>query len=242
MSEAGRHEIETTQRVSHRVLGVVAIALIAVLGVAIAAQVRGASSGDSLDSARPADLLAVLDNLNRREAALRQEIADLQASLASLETDGSDAALAEARARLAALSIQVGTVPATGPGVSMRLTDSSRQVGPEVLLDAVQELRAAGAEAIQIAGDGAAPIRVGVDTWVGGTPGAIVVDGTTLAPPYTLVAIGDPPTLAAAVNIPGGVVDSVSRSGGNLAVQQSDEVSVTAVRDPRQHTYAQPGN
>ena len=167
MSEAGRHEIKTTQRVSHRVLGVVAIALIAVLGVAIAAQVRGASSGDSLDSARPADLLAVLDNLNRREAALRQEIADLQASLASLETDGSDAALAEARARLAALSIQVGTVPATGPGVSMRLTDSSRQVGPEVLLDAVQELRAAGAEAIQIAGDG--PRRSGSAS----TPGSV---------------------------------------------------------------------
>ena len=61
-------------------LGVVAVALIAVLGVAIAAQVRAASSGDTLDSARPADLLAVLDNLNRREAALRQEIADLQAT------------------------------------------------------------------------------------------------------------------------------------------------------------------
>ncbi|HEY5858019.1 MAG TPA: DUF881 domain-containing protein [Aldersonia sp.] len=242
MSETGRHEIKTTQRVSHRVLGVVAIALIAVLGVAIATQVRGASSGDSLDSARPADLLAVLDTLNRREAALRQEIADLQASVDSLERDGSDAALAEARARLAALSIQVGTVPATGPGVTLRLADPAGRVGPDVLLDAVQELRAAGAEAIQIAGDGTAPIRVGVDTWVGGAPGAIVVDGTKLAPPYTVVAIGDSPTLAAAVNIPGGVVDSVSRSGGDLAVQQSDQVSVTAVRDPQQHSYAQPGN
>ena len=59
-------------------------------------------------------------------------------------------------------------------------------------------------------------MRVGVDTWVVGAPGALVVDGTTLSPPYSVLAIGDPPTLAAAMNIPGGAMDSVERVGGTM--------------------------
>ncbi len=35
----------------------------------------------------------------------------------------------------------------------------------------------------------------------------------TLNPPYSVLAIGDPPTLAAAMNIPGGAMDSIERVG-----------------------------
>ena len=83
-------------------------------------------------------------------------------------------------------------------------------------------------------------MRVGVDTWAVGTPGALVIDGQTLNPPYTVVAIGDPPTLAAAMNIPGGAMDSVERVGGTMVVQQSDRVDVTALRQPKARQYAQP--
>ncbi|HXL62134.1 MAG TPA: DUF881 domain-containing protein, partial [Mycobacterium sp.] len=62
----------------------------------------------------------------------------------------------------------------------------------------------------------------------------------TLSPPYLILAIGDPPTLAAAVNIPGGAVDSVERVGGTVAVQQSDRVDVTTLRQPKPRQYAQP--
>ena len=86
------------------------------------------------------------------------------------------------------------------------------------MLDVINELRAAGAEAIEInAGDQA--VRVGVDTWVVGNAGALAIDGLTLSPPYSVLAIGDPPTLAAAMNIPGGAVDSVERVGGTMTVQ-----------------------
>lgn len=232
---------QRTPRVSRRAFQVLAVLLIGVLGIAIAAQVRDTGSGNSLDSARPADLLAVLDNLNRREAALRQEIDSLQSTVDSLQQRGSSAALDEAKQRLAALQVQVGTAAAVGPGTRMTLDDPGGKVGPEVVLDTIQELRAAGAEAIQIGGRDGAPLRVVVNTWVGGRAGAVVVDGTTLSPPYTVVAIGDPPTLAAAVNIPGGVVDTVSRSGGRLTIEQADSVTVSATRDPAAHQYAQPG-
>ncbi len=124
---------------------------------AIATQVTSTGSGDNLDSARPADLLVVLGNLNQREAALRQEIAGLEQTLSKLEAGGggSGAALDEAKARLSALSIQVGTVAATGPGVTLTIQDPGRSVGSEVILDLLQELRAAGAEAIEMQGAGA---------------------------------------------------------------------------------------
>ncbi len=83
-------------------------------------------------------------------------------------------------------------------------------------------------------------MRAGVDTWIIGGPGALTVDGKTLSPPYSVLAIGDPPTLAAAMNIPGGAVDSVKRVGGTMTVQQNDHVDITALRQPKPRQYAQP--
>lgn len=224
-----------------RVFGVLAALLCLLLGIAIATQVRQTRSGDTLQNARPADLLVLLDSLQKREAALNSEVADLRRTLAAMQSAGSSdqAAIANAQARLAALSILIGSVPATGPGVTIRIEDPGPGVAPETMLDVINELRAAGAETMQI-GAGDQAVRVGVDTWVTGVPGALVVDSVTLKPPYSLVAIGDPPTLAAAMTIPGGALDSVGRQGASMKVDQSDRVDVTALRQPKPRQYAQP--
>ncbi len=224
-----------------RVFGALAVLLCVLLGVAIATQVRQTRSGDTLDTARPADLAVLLNSLQQREAALNAEIAQLQRTLSTLQASGNSdqAAIDNARSRLAALSIMTGTVGATGPGVTITVTDPAQGVAPEVLLDVINELRSAGAETMQI-GSGATTVRIGVDSWVLGNPGALQIDGATLSPPYSITAIGDPPTLAAAMNIPGGASDSVERVGGAMTVQQSPRVDVTALRQPKQRQYAQP--
>lgn len=159
---------------------------------------------------------------------------------------GTDqAAVANAQARLAALSILIGTVAATGPGIRITVTDPGPGVAPETMLDVINELRAAGAETIQINsgaqdGAGAQSVRVGVDTSVLGEPGALVIDTVSLRPPYFLLAIGDPPTLAAAMTIPGGAVDGVKRVGGAMTVEQSDLIEVPTLRQPKVRQYAQP--
>ncbi|MGD9619493.1 MAG: DUF881 domain-containing protein [Mycolicibacterium sp.] len=227
------------------VFGVLAVLLCLLLGVAIATQVRQTGSGDSLETARPADLLVLLDSLQQREAALNTEVAELQRTLNQLQASGSSdqAAIENARARLVALSILTGAVPATGPGVLLTIEDPARGVSAETMLDVINELRAAGAEAIEIQGrqhGEQVSVRVGVDTWVAGSPGALVSDSTTLSPTYVVLAIGDPPTLAAAMNIPGGAKDSIERVGGTMVVRQSDRVDITALRQPKPHQYAQP--
>ena len=45
----------------------------------------------------------------------------------------------------------------------------------------------------------------------------IAVDGVAVTTPYQILAIGDPPTLATAMDIPGGVSDTAKRAGGTPA-------------------------
>jgi len=231
---------------SHRIFGVLAAVLCVLLGIAIATQVRQTRSGDALTNARPADLLVLLDSLQQREAALNTEVSELQRNLAAVESAGSSdqAAIANAQSRLADLSILIGTVAATGPGVTIDIEDPGPGVAPETMLDVINELRAAGAETLEISageiGSGRQSIRVGVDTWVSGGPGNLVVDSLTLRPPYSLAAIGDPPTLAAAMSIPGGAADSVERVGATMTVVTSDPIEITTLRQPKPRQYAQP--
>ena len=247
-AEHGRHELPAVTPAPRRrrtrsqlVFGALGAVLCLVLGIAIVTQVRQTESGDSLETARPADLLVLLGSLQQREAALNTEVAELQRNLAAMQAAGTSdqAAIQNAQARLAALSILIGTVAATGPGVSITIADPGPGVAPETMLDVINELRAAGAEAMEVR-SGQQAVRVGVDTWVVGSPGALVIDNLTLAPPYSVQAIGDPPTLAAAMNIPGGAVDSVERVGGQMTVAQSDRVDITTLRQPKPRQYAQP--
>ena len=66
-TEGGRHELPTGRpgaapRSSSGRSGLLCL----LLGVAIVTQVRQTESGDSLESARPADLLVLLDSLQQR--------------------------------------------------------------------------------------------------------------------------------------------------------------------------------
>ena len=211
--------------------------LCALLGFAVVLQVQRTAAGDTLATARPDDLVLILDELQRREDALNTQIAGLQESLARLQRSGesSEEALAEAQRQSQALGILAGTVPAAGPGVTITITDPDRRVTPEVLLDAIQELRNAGAEAFQVG-----PVRIGVDSAFTGSGGAVTLDGQQLVAPYAITAIGDPPTLAAALAIPGGVLDTVRRAGGTMEVTQSERLVVDALRPAREPLYARP--
>jgi uncharacterized protein YlxW (UPF0749 family) len=216
---------------------VVVALLCALLGFAVVLQVRRTAAGDTLATARPDDLVQILDGLQRREDDLNVQIAELQATLGRLQSSGASSAeaLAEAQRQAEALGILTGTVPATGPGVTISIADPAGRIPPEVMLDAIQELRNAGAEAFQV-GD----VRIGVDSAFTGSGGAITLDGEVLTAPYTVTAIGDPPTLAAALAIPGGVFDTVRRAGGTMDVTQSDSLAIDALRPAQTPLYARP--
>lgn len=228
--------------------------LLAVLGFAAVVQVRATQEDGPLATARQEDLVQILDELANRNDRLRAEVSALNQARAELTSGGdrSEAALAEARRRAQLLGVLAGTVPAEGPGLLLTIIDPEERIGPEVLLDALEELRAAGAEAVQLEGpvdlsvdasraSAGKSVRVVVSTsLVAGDEGGIEVDGVPLFSPYRFVVVGDASTLASAVAIPGGVVDNVEQRGGSVLVEQREQVSVGALRTLSPPRYARP--
>jgi uncharacterized protein YlxW (UPF0749 family) len=219
----------------------VAAALIGVLtmllGFAFAVQVRSTDTGSQLTGQREEDLVRILDELNAREDRLRQQIAEQRSALDQLNSSDSRSATAleEARQRAQAIGILNGTVAAQGPGIRMTIHDPGGTVRVADLLDAIEELRGAGAETMQIDG-----VRVGVSTAVTGDPGALRLDGTLLTAPYEILAIGSPQNLQTAMNIPGGVVQRISGRGGSVDITQERRVVVDALRSLDEPQYASP--
>ena len=206
------------------------------LGFAIALQVRQ-TSAEGLENLREGDLVRLLDSVNSDGNRLTTEIARLELERQRLSADtGSEEARAAARARLDALGILGGTVAATGPGIVLTITDPGSKYTAPLLLDALQELRDAGAEAVQINN-----VRVTASTWFADGPEKqISVDGQALDRPYVVTAIGESNTLASAMEIPGGVGDSARRVGAEMTVESRDHVDVTALRVVSTPRYARP--
>lgn len=228
---------QVRRRVAASRAGVLIGVLSALLGFALVVQLRTTSSTSGLSSARQEDLVRILDDLSSREDRLRQQIGSLETALQNLNSSGDKAtvALDEARTRSTALGILTGTIAAQGPGVEVRIDDPGGKLAAEDLLDALEELRAAGAEAFQIG-----QVRIGVSSSFTGDNGQIKVDGQELSEPYTVLAIGDPETLAPALNIPGGVVANVRNSGGEVTITKEDKVVISALRDLPDSEYASP--
>src|SRR5262249_13606633 len=141
---------------------------------------------------------------------------------------GREAALAAAKQRADELGILAGTLPAQGEGLVLIMTPGTGPIHAATVLDTVEELRGAGAEAMQIAGRSGGPVRVVASTYFIDGSGGIVVDGTSLTGSYTISVIGPADTMRTALTIPGGVADSVTRDGGTLAVDEPGQVTVNA--------------
>lgn len=222
--------------------GRVAIAVLCgLLGFGLAVQVRS-TRADPTSRSREQDLVRVLDDLSGRSERLRSEIDTLRAARDRLEsgTDRGRAALDEARRRANQLGVLAGTVPANGSGVVLTVRDPDGGVQADVVLDAIEELRDAGAEALQLDGV-SGRVRVVASTYFLDDPaGGLVVDGTPVTPPYLITALGDAATLAAAVDIPGGVVDTVAAQGGVADVRTEEQIQVTALRRLSPPRYARP--
>src|SRR2546421_549005 len=114
------------------------------------ATVAGAGIEPDVEVEPAADLVRILSDLDAREERLRAEIASLEDTQRQLASgaQGREAALDQARRRADALGILAGTLPAQGPGLQIRFTAGGEPVRAATVLDAVEELRGAGAEAM----------------------------------------------------------------------------------------------
>lgn len=215
---------------------VFALLLASLLGFALATQVRQTQE-EGLEDLRQDELVRILDDVTQNGSRLDEEIAELEETRDELATSegNSPEAIAAAQERAETLGILAGTERATGPGITLTIEDPGGEVDAVSLLDAVQELRDAGAEAMQV-GDA----RIIASTWFRDSEEGVVVDGRTLEPPYTFSVIGDPQTMSSAMEIPGGVSESIRSQGGEVTVHEFSSINVEALHTNSSPRYAQP--
>ncbi len=143
-----------------------------------------------------------------------------------------------------------GLTPVQGPGVVVTLNDSKKALSrklppgmtpPNIIHDSdinavINELKAAGAEAIAVNDQrlvAISPVRVSGPT--------IIVNNTLLTPPFLISAIGDPRTLTAALNVPGGITDQINRFDPTMfSVRAGDMLTLPAYSGGSEPRYAKP--
>ena len=123
-----------------------------------------------------------------------------------------------------ALSLQAASTPASGPGITVTLTDratpgkGSGAVRDQDLAMVVNALWGAGAEAISINGQ-----RIGPGTFVRTAGSAILVNVTPVSSPYEISAIGDSNALSVAL-VRGNTGDYLSAAQSMTGMSVSTKV------------------
>lgn len=208
------------------------------LAIAIISQIKQNDDETDYSSVRGEQLVELLKSLDSANERLGAQIDDLASTRNDLlsSTKRSEKAEKAAKERAEQLGILAGTSGATGPGVRLLVADPERAIDAPQLLDAVQELRDAGAEAIVING----VARVVAQTYFLDGDDAIRVGGLEVKRPFTIEAIGDSSTMAEAASIRGGLVDRISNRGGTVSISKVDKITITALADVKSPEYARP--
>jgi uncharacterized protein YlxW (UPF0749 family) len=173
---------------------------------------------------------AELNQLKKDRDSFQARVAELRATLDQLPAGPRDSELKE---ELDMARILAGVTELSGPGVEVTLNDSNISLKPgdnpnlyvlhdEDVMRVLNEIRAAGAEAISINGQ-----RLLSNTEIRCTGPTIVLNkNKRLAPPYVITAIGNPDTLEGSIKMKGGVAETLQFWGIQVGVKKIPQVTV----------------
>lgn len=214
------------------------------LGFLLAVQLKTQSllHRPTLPSRRLDAVMELLNRTEKEKEALAAEIESLRRALAGESARGT---LQELATELKRLQVMAGLTPVTGPGIVIVLNDSDRPVHPgepqdvflihdDDLVRTVNELRAAGAEAIAINKQ-----RIVANTAIRCAGPTILVNTTRVAPPYVIEAIGNKDELLQ-VDMRGGLLDSLRAWGIKVEVTVKDSLTLPAYTGSLGGRYAKP--
>lgn len=218
-----------------------------ILGMLLALQFSSKRSAGEFASLRRADLLAqMLANEQTRAKELEAEVARARQEkeeYAKAATKGKEL-LTLLNQENERLKLALGLTPVRGPGIIVRLEDSelvrtSGEVAELFLIHdydlwpLVNELRAAGAEAISINNE-----RIVGSTAIRCVGPVVNINKKGIAPPYEIRAIGSPRDLKGALEIKDGVLDRLRAAKFPVNVEVSQDVFIPAVSVSPEFKYA----
>lgn len=182
-----------------------------------------------------------VEDLSERLKSVELEKEQLEDELDNLRKNGGGALVVSDMERLNILS---GTTDVEGKGVEIVLDDSSIParagenpnlyiIHDEDLLRVLNELRAAGAEAICLNDQ-----RIVAMSEVRCAGPTVSVNNVRSAPPYIIKAIGNPKNLTSALRLRGGVVETFEFWGIQVKISTSDKIKIPAFKGARAFEYA----
>ncbi len=225
------HKKQDKKRFSLRTQLLVGL-LMAALGFGIVVQVRQIKT-DDLASLRQDDLVQLLDEVTRRNEDLTEERSQLRIDRNKLQSGSDQSEYLKNYSILQ--SILSGAVEVHGPGIEVRVDDRGQDVASHHMVHMLEELRNAGAEAVSVN-----DVRLVAGSYFTDTAGGVLADGELLSQPYRWKAIGNPSTLAGALEIPGGALAGFRNTGAGVSMTEEDDVQVTATRTISPTEFATP--
>ena len=196
-------------------------------------------------------MLSVQYKTTERQRSIRMDrVEDLSERLKVMETENKRLQEENATLRLADKeraadpAIERMKLLAEGEGVEIILDDSNipKKAGEnpnlyiihdEDLLRVLNELRAAGAEAISINDQ-----RIIAMSEIRCAGPTVSVNNVRSAPPYVIKAIGAPKTLVSALRLRGGVVETFEFWGIQVKIKTDKKIHIPALKAPRNFEYA----
>lgn len=206
------------------------------LGMLLVAQLRitDIQKKDSLVYQRLEIVSEKLNKAEHEKEALRQELKNMQ------KKDADQMTIQE----MERLKMNANMLELVGPGVVITLNDSKALAKPlesqnpylihdEDLLKTINELRAAGAEALSLNDE-----RIIATSEIRCAGPTVSVNNKRSSPPYVIKAIGNPKTLEAALNMRGGIVENLKVWGIQVSVKAEHEVNIKPYTDEFKYKYA----
>lgn len=213
-----------------------------IFGIMVAAQYKSNRSNPTYFSPdRWAEVAIQTQQLKNQHDALTNEIVSLNYKLSSTDTSAQVKAIED---MLTKANITSGTIPVTGPGIVVFLEEPQDPlqgyVNPVInywyILPIVNELHAAGAEAVSINGE-----RITATSAITQQGSTILINQHPITSPIEIKAIGNAKILESSLNLKGGVMQALLSSGAKAEINGTEEVDIPANRQQFFFKYAQPG-
>lgn len=215
-----------------------------VLGFMIAMQIRLAiGQRTTLSYLRTEELSARLLQSEHEKDVLQEKIQEL---LQAKSPAAQKEIIYQHEDNVQLLREQAGLTALEGEGVIVTLDDSKKNIKAgenqnlyvihdDDLLKVVNELRAAGAEALSINHQ-----RLTATSEIRCAGPTLSVNNVRSAPPYEIRAIGNSKTLENALRMRGGVVDSLRVWEIELKIEVKKKIFIPALKEMRPFEYAAP--
>lgn len=180
---------------------------------------------------------------------LLQQIIELQNDLTKYreQVAQSGGAAKILKEELTRAETYAGLTDVTGNGIIVTMKDGGNQgvdgtiyndgygiVHDTYLLTIVNELRAAGAEALSINGE-----RILATSEIRCVGPTVSVNNTKQAAPFEIRAIGNPDTLESALRMPGGAIEGASFYGIEVSIKKSNKLLIKKYTGASTFKYAQ---